>query len=477
MEGSTPSVPEARQATHEPGSRKTLGRAVDLGLVAREPGDLRRDVPGVEVAAGERAQRVRVDALGRRLALRARAPVAPDQRGVQRAAVGGGGHQAVELGAEGERDDLAPGGRGADPRQRGDEGGRPLAGVLLGPPRAADSSARAARRSWRPASRRAPAPARRCPASRRRRRRQAARRRSMLPLARAAPQEAERERVGDIVLARDEHGDAVGAAIDLVEREQQGPAGDVETAREVAVGVARRQVRDAVVDGQAALRERGVDRALGDLGQVLGREVLDAAPVASRRRPGARRPCGRGAAQLTGSPSGTPSASATAAGAGTAPELSSTVPGCMPGRPDQRGHAEVAAEVVRQRRAVGDVGPRPVLAADDAVLLEHRDRRAHRRARDRPPPRQLRLGGHAVARPPLTGEDARAQLLREAVAQRPARPAHGATTTFSASPARIRGKASGVSSRPMMSETTERMPPASAASMSSAATWSRWREA
>ena len=39
--------------------------------------------------------------------------------------------------------------------------------------------------------------------------------------------------------------------------------------------------------------------------------------------------------------------------------------------------------------------------------------------------------------------------------------AHGATTTFSASPARMRGKASGVSSRPMMSETTERMPPAS----------------
>ena len=42
------------------------------------------DVPGVEVAAGERAQRVGVDALGRRLALLARAPVAPDQRGVQR---------------------------------------------------------------------------------------------------------------------------------------------------------------------------------------------------------------------------------------------------------------------------------------------------------------------------------------------------------------------------------------------------------
>ena len=73
--------------------------------------------------------------------------------------------------------------------------------------------------------------------------------------------------------------------------------------------------------------------------------------------------------------------------------------------------------------------------------------------------------------------DPRPQLLREAVAQRATRGGHGATTTLSASPARIRGNASGVSSSPMMSETTERMPPASAASMSSAATWSRCRDA
>jgi hypothetical protein len=37
----------------------------------------------------------------------------------------------------------------------------------------------------------------------------------------------------------------------------------------------------------------------------------------------------------------------------------------------------------------------------------------------------------------------------------------------------MRGNASGVSSSPITSETTERMPPASLASMSSAATWSR----
>ena len=42
-------------------------------------------------------------------------------------AVAGGGHEPVELRAERQRDDLAPGGRLADPRQRGDERGRPLA--------------------------------------------------------------------------------------------------------------------------------------------------------------------------------------------------------------------------------------------------------------------------------------------------------------------------------------------------------------
>ena len=76
----------------------------------------------------------------------------------------------------------------------------------------------------------------------------------MFLLAGAAPQEPERESVGDVMLARDEHGDSVGGAIDLVDREQQGTARDAEPARQVPVRVARGQVRDAVVDGQAALR-------------------------------------------------------------------------------------------------------------------------------------------------------------------------------------------------------------------------------
>src|SRR5215203_1407799 len=109
-------------------------------------------------------------------------------------------------------------------------------------------------------------------------------------------------------------------------------------------------------------------------------------------------------------------------------------------------------------------------AADVAVFLEHGDRRSHRRARDRAPARQLGLGGHPLARPPLARLDPLAQLLGQPVAQRPARRPHGVTTTLSASPARMRAKASGVSSSPMTSETTARMPPASAASMSSART-------
>ena len=162
-------------------------------------------------------------------------------------------------------------------------------------------------------------------------------------------------------------------------------------------------------------------------------------------------------------PPSTPSASATAAGAASTPALASSVPGSSPVDRDHRRDAEVAPEVVRQRRPVRDVGARAVPAADVALLLEQRDRRPHRGARDRLLPRQLRLGRDPLARPPLAGADPRAQLLGEAVAQRPAHRRHGATTTFSASPARIRGNASGVSSRPMTSETTERMPPASAA--------------
>ena len=118
------------------------------------------------------------------------------------------------------------------------------------------------------------------------------------------------------------------------------------------------------------------------------------------------------------------------------------------------------------------------LAPDDQVVGGQRaDRLARGPLRYAETECQLAFARYRFARAPLAGQDARPQPLREAVAQRPARPGHGATTTFSASPARIRGKASGVSSRPMMSETTERIPPASAASMSSAATWSRWREA
>jgi hypothetical protein len=68
--------------------------------VSGEPRDLRRDVPGVEVAPGQLAQPLRIGPLGDLGALLAGAPVAPDQRRVQRRPVGVGRDDAVELGAE-----------------------------------------------------------------------------------------------------------------------------------------------------------------------------------------------------------------------------------------------------------------------------------------------------------------------------------------------------------------------------------------
>ena len=279
-----------------------------------------------------------------------------------------------------------------------------------------------------------------------------------------------------MVLARDEHGDPVGGAVDLVDGQQQRAARHVEPARELAVGVVRREPGDAVGDGEIALRERRVDRARGQRAEHLRREVLDPAPVADVDHPAPVRRA-HAAQAAHGLALRQPERLGDGARRGHGARGLLHAARLHPGRADQGRDAEVAPEVVRQRRPVRHVGARAVPARDEAVLLEHRDGRPHRGARDRPPPGQLRLGRDPVARPPLARGDPRPQLVGEAVAQRAARRPHGATTTLSASPARMRGNASGVSSSPITSETTERMPPVSAASMSSAATWSRWRDA
>ena len=247
--------------------------------------------PGSTLQPVSSRSRVGVGARRDHVALRAGPAVAPDQRRPQRLAVRAGGDDAVELGAERQRRDLAARGRRAHLRQRPHERAASTPPGPAPPSPPADRRARAARSSSPPASRPARAPARRCPASRRRHRRPAER--SMLLLAGAAAQQRERERVGEVVLARDEHGHAVGGAVDLVDRQQQRAARDAQPLGDLRVGVARRQVRDAVVGRQPARRQRGVDRV--GLLQLLGREVLEPAPVGLVDDRGGRRRCARGA--------------------------------------------------------------------------------------------------------------------------------------------------------------------------------------
>ena len=199
--------------------------------------------------------------------------------------------------------------------------------------------------------------------------------------------------------------------------------------------------------------------------------------LSTTRRPSAVRTRRR---MLTGSPSAMPSASAISSRREHALAVLVDDAGLEAHRRDHRGHAEVAPEVV-VHRPVRDVGARAAPAPDEAVLLEQRDRRADRGARDAEHLCQVGLRGQPVARAQVAVDDAMAQRVGELEAERAARGdtrrAYGATTTLRTPPARISGKASGVSSSGTMAPTTLRMPPTSRASMSSASTWSRWREA
>ena len=129
------STPEAARATNEPGSRNRAVRREHLGLVLADPGDLRADVPAVEVAAGGRVQVLGVDLLGESGAHVVAAPVHPDDRVAQRLARLVHAHQAVQLRAERQRDDARAVDAGGAPRPRAAERAEPRARILLGPAR------------------------------------------------------------------------------------------------------------------------------------------------------------------------------------------------------------------------------------------------------------------------------------------------------------------------------------------------------
>ena len=270
-----------RRAPGDPraGQHEDRGRAVDLGLVTRQPGDLRGDVPGVEVAARELAQGLGIHALGRRLALLAGAPVAPDQRGMQRAAVAA----AATRPSSWEPKDSATISRPAV-AARTSESVRTRAvvhsaGVLLGPPgaRVAERVRRVARGDQRPVG---------------------------LQRLRAGALRADVD-ADDEGRARGQRSPSPGprrrrlnvnASATWCSRETSTatPSAARSTwstvSSRVPRGTSRRRarspsalrgVRSATPWSTARPRvgERGVDRSLGDLRQLLGREVLDPAPV------------------------------------------------------------------------------------------------------------------------------------------------------------------------------------------------------
>ena len=334
LEGSTASSPVTRQATHEPGSANTRrGRVARPARAPPATRSSRATCPGSRlqpVSARSRSGSIRAAAAAHSSPARRSHP---DQRRPQRLAVGVRGDQAVELRAERERRrSRAPRSRRAA-RARASRRARRShsAGSCSAQPGARIGQRRARRRPSPPASRPARAPARRCPASRRRRRRRAAR--SALLLASPGPRRSSVnvERVGQVVLARDEHRRRRRPSRSTWSmRQQQRPARHVEPLGDLAVGVARRQVRDAVVDGQPALGQRRVDRA-DATGSSSGARcsTRHQSVTSTTRRPSAVR---TRRSTLTGSPSSMPSASATAGGAGSVPELSSTVPGLEPRR-------------------------------------------------------------------------------------------------------------------------------------------------
>ena len=83
---------------HERARQEQPTRAVVLVRpVPANPGHLRGDVAGIEVAAGQLAQPARVEVAGSLVTLLRRPPVHPDQRGPGGRPIRGGGHQPVEL--------------------------------------------------------------------------------------------------------------------------------------------------------------------------------------------------------------------------------------------------------------------------------------------------------------------------------------------------------------------------------------------
>ena len=114
--GRPPARPTPATPPTSPGSRNAAAAAVRRRARARASQAIFGATwPGVEVAAGELAQPLGVDALGRRGALRARAAVAPDQRRVQRRRRRRRRRPAPSSWEpKDERGDLAPGGRRAD---------------------------------------------------------------------------------------------------------------------------------------------------------------------------------------------------------------------------------------------------------------------------------------------------------------------------------------------------------------------------
>ena len=133
--------------------------------------------------------------------------------------------------------------------------------------------------------------------------------------------------------------------------------------------------------------------------------------------------------------------------------------GLKTGGGDHGRDAEVAAEVVAQQRLVGHVGARAVLAPQQSLLLQERDRRADRGARDAQAPGQLGLAGESVAgrdtRPRRTcsRRSSASRWRSERRSRPPSVPAayagchgltsQGLTTILSTSPARIRPNALG----------------------------------
>ena len=279
-------------------------------------------------------------------------------------AVGAGGDEPVELRAERQRGDLAPAGRRAQPRQRGDERRRPLPGVLLGPAgvRVAERVRLVARRDQRPVGlERLRAGALRADVDADDERRAQCssspgpRRRSVN--VKASARWCSRETSTATPSAVRSTWSIVSSSV---------PRGTSSRRATSPSALLRRQLRDAVVDGQAALGERGVDRAARRARAAPRARGARSGTSRSRRRPGGRRRCARGAASSRARPP------RRRAPRRPRPERARRRRSPRRCRAASRSRA-ISDETPKLRpRSFGsagpvrDVGPRAVLAADEA---------------------------------------------------------------------------------------------------------------